>query len=132
MFNLPYETHRYFYEALTDTQHAVLQIKRRFLNFIRMIQQSKKEAPKILLEIIQYDVRSTTGANLRNLMLEQEALIIEDLKIDKRQRMFPVPDDDQWRVGVTSEVIDALNGLAVIDEFNFDMSNTILNNLCIN
>ena len=132
MFNLPYETHRYFYEALTDTQHAVLQIKRRFLNFIRMIQQSKKEAPKILLEIIQYDVRSTTGANLRNLMLEQEALIIEDLKIDKRQRMFPVPDDDQWRVGVASEVIDALNGLAVIDEFNFDMSNTILNNLCIN
>ena len=41
-------------------------------------------------------------------------------------------DDDQWRVGVASEVIDALNGLAVIDEFNFDMSNTILNNLCIN
>ena len=34
------------------------------------------------------------------------SLCIDDLKIDRRQRMFPVRDDDQWRVGLTSEVID--------------------------
>ena len=46
--------------------------------------------------------------------------------------MFPVPDDDQWRVKLTSEVIDAINGSTIIDEFDYEMSNTILNNLCIN
>ena len=88
MVNLPYVTHRYFHEALTDTQHAVLQIKRRFLNFIGMINQFKK--PRIcknaleifselqmLLELIQHDLRSTTGANLRNLILYQSGIIEE-------------------------------------------------------
>ena len=47
-FDLPYATHRYYYEAITKTQHPLLIIRRRFLNFIEMIRKSKKETPKKL------------------------------------------------------------------------------------
>ena len=132
MFNVPYETHRYFYEALSQTQHAELLIKRRFLNFIRMISCSHKETPKRLLNIIMYDARSYTGANLRTLMLDYGVFYIEDLVIDKEQRLYPVPDEDTWRVGLASEVLDALHGDALVSEFDLEMLNTLISHICRN
>jgi len=132
MFNVPYETHRYFYEALSQTQHAELLIKRRFLNFIRMISCSHKETPKRLLNIIMYDARSYTGANLRTLMLDYGVFYIEDLAIDKEQRLYPVPDEDTWRVGMASEVLDALHGDALVNEFDLEMLNTLISHICRN
>ena len=56
MFDLPYETHRYFYEVVTATKHPTIIVKRRFVNFLSMINQSNKVAPKLLLQHVQCDV----------------------------------------------------------------------------
>ena len=57
LFDLPYATHKYFYEAITTTQHAALIIKKRFVNFVEMIRKSNKVAPKMLLQHVE-NVRS--------------------------------------------------------------------------
>ena len=65
-------------------------------------------------------------------MLNQEVFDIEELEIKKGQRLHPVPDDDLWRVGMASEVIDALHGEAFVSEFNMEMLNTFVSHLCRN
>ena len=79
-----------------------------------------------------YDARSYTGANLRTLMLDYGVFYIQDLEIDKGQKLYPVPDDDLWRVGMASEVLDALHGDAFVSGFDMEMLNTLINHLCGN
>ena len=87
---------------------------------------------KRFLNVIMYDSRSYTGANLRTLMLNYGVFYIEDLEIDKGQRLYPVPDEELWRVGMASEVLDTLHGNAFVSEFDMEMLNTLIYHLCKN
>ena len=48
------------------------------------------------------------------------------------QRRYPVPDEDLSRVGMASEVLDALHGDAFVSEFDMNMLNTLIYHLCGN
>ena len=130
-FDLPYATHRYYYEAITKTQHPVLIIRRRFLNFIDMIRKSKKGTPKKLLEHIENDVRSTTGFNLRNIMLATDNVTIASIDVMKSDVHVPVPEADSWKVIMVSELIDTLNNELEIENMEKQNLEDMLNNLCI-
>ena len=69
MMDIPRNTHRYFLEPLTGTQHIHFSLYRRFLKFVNNIKNSKKSTMRHMLSVIKHDCRSTTGRNLRNLML---------------------------------------------------------------
>ena len=83
MLDLPQETHRRFIEPLSGVVHVKLLMMKRILTFIRQIESSKKHASTVLLQSISHDVRSTTGSNLRNILLQTQ-------KSSIRER---VPDD---------------------------------------
>ena len=70
MFELPYATHRYFMEPLTELPHVRRILVKRYLKFISMIRDSGKGASVQLLDLVQSDVRTTTGQNLRRIMIE--------------------------------------------------------------
>ena len=99
------------------------------MNLCLLIYNSKKT--KLIISFYR-DVRSVTGANLRKMMLDYNVLCIDHLSIPKDQRMFPVPEEEKWRGGITSEVIDALNNAANISEFDHYMLCNLLNDLCTN
>ena len=69
MLDVPRETHRYLIEPLSNTEHIKKVLIKRFLTFLDQIRKSDKTASKFLLETIYKDARSTTGANLRNILL---------------------------------------------------------------
>ena len=79
MFYLPWATHRYLLEPLTETPHMIRLLIRRYLSFLDKVQQSSKEAPKQLLEIARNDVRTTTGSNLRRIVILAGRKSIDDL-----------------------------------------------------
>ena len=93
LFDLPYATHKYFYEAIT-TQHAALIIKKRFVNFVEMIRKSNKVAP-MLLQHVENDVRSVTGSNIRQLLLENNKRNLSDIKFKGQVLLHPVPAGDE-------------------------------------
>ena len=68
--------------------------------------------------------------HLRTLLLDYVVFYIEDLEIDKGQTLYPVPDEELWRVGMASEALDTLHGNAFVSEFYMDMLNTLM--LCRN
>ena len=75
-------THRYFMEQLSGTPHIMLSLYTRFLNFINSIKNSSKGILKNMLDLIKYDCQSTTGRNLRKLLLSTEKAHIEELTSD--------------------------------------------------
>ena len=82
MYGLPWATHRYFIEPLTNRPHLRKLLIRRYLAFINKIEKSSKKALKALLEIARKDVRTTTGKNLRMMMLMLGKGTVQDIQIN--------------------------------------------------
>ena len=80
MFSLPYATHKFFIEPMTNKKHLKIILMKRFLGFVSQIEKSKKLLPFSLLRLIKNDTRSTTGSNLHNIMLLLNKSKIEEVK----------------------------------------------------
>ena len=79
MFDLPWATHRYYMEPLTGQEHVRKTLVKRYLSFIQKILGSKKSALVSLLNLVKNDTRTTTGSNLRWIMLEASKVNIEEV-----------------------------------------------------
>ena len=81
-----------------------------------------------------YSVRSTTGYNLRRIMLETNRVDVnqfDNFKIEEI-KYHPVNDEDKWKVSVIKECIDAKFGKFEIDGFSKEQLDEICGNLCSN
>ena len=80
---------------------------RRYLSFIENIRRSSKVALNQLLELVQRDVRLTTGANLRLIMIMAELGRIEDMKPGKVDFEYhKVKKIDEWKIWFVQEIVD--------------------------
>ena len=109
MLSLPRNTHRYFIEPLSGTQHIIKSIWNRFLRFIDNIANGKKKTLKIMLDIVKLDTRSVTGNNLRHLKLKTSNCNEKDLNVyDKPYRA--IPEGEAWRLSFAKELLEAKRG----------------------
>ena len=107
MYDLPLATHRFFIEPLSGVPHLSRILVRRYLSFIEKIRRSSKVALNQLLELVRRDVRLTTGANLRLIMIMTELGRIEDLKPGKVDFEYhKVKKIDEWKIGFVKELVD--------------------------
>ena len=65
----PRNTHRYFIAHLTKTKHIKFGLLKRFVSFVENIANSAKTVLRNMLSVVKHDCRSTTGRNLRNIMI---------------------------------------------------------------
>ena len=108
MLNLPLQTHRYLIEPLSGTKHIRFHLIKRFLSFINQIEVSNKRASKQLLKTIKHDCRSTTGSNLRNILLLTEKFDVDELCPSDAELIeyHPIADEDKWKVNFILEAVD--------------------------
>ena len=120
MYNLPRTTHRNLIEAVSGTPHLRSVLFQRFLSFIDQVRNCPKEVAKNLLSVIEHDVRSVTGSNLRHIMKACGKDSIEDLStIDaKTLKYHPLPDDELWKADMIREIIDVRADISVIEGFS--------------
>ena len=83
-----------------------------FLNFIRSIKDSKKIVLKLLYDIVKEDTRTTTGSNLRNILLLTDCSSVDQLKPSLVQNMKykQIKVADMWRVTIIKEILDMKYG----------------------
>ena len=74
---------------------------------------------KEILECAKYDCQSTTGRNLRKLMLRFGKDKILDLDIDVTHGHLyeSIPNDEKWRINTTSELVDVREGNKILPNF---------------
>ena len=132
MYELPVDTHRYFVESVSETVHVRTLLYRRFIGFLDQIEHSQKLLPKQLLETIRYDVRSTTGKNLRKLMLKASKSEISQLiKNEKNFGTYAeVLDEDKWKVNLVKELTDVRFVQLEVENFTSEEVEEILGFLC--
>ena len=112
MADLPYATHRYLIEPVSGVQHMTITLIRNFLNFINKIKQSPKAVLRHLYSIAKSDVRTTTGANLRNILLQTSLSSVDDLQpgVVKQLKYMEIKARDMWRIPIIKEVMDIRSG----------------------
>ena len=120
MYDLPYATHRYFIEHLTNQPHLKKVLIQRYLKFILSVEKSPKSSLHILLNIAKNDVRSVTGANLRHIMLLCDKNSVNDLTPDDALNIkyHEPPKDEIWRLGVLEELLEVQYGDLNVPGFN--------------
>ena len=132
MHDLPLQTHRVFIEPVSKSRHLKFVLLERFLSFLDQIEKSKKLVPKHLLNFIKHDVRSTTGSNLRNLLLLTDKNTIDDLcKDDIRKLKYnEIDGKDVWKVNMIHEITDIKFNKLEVENFTQDELDEILSHLC--
>ena len=132
MSDVSIRTHRYFLEPLAGTRHLKITLMKRFLNFVKQIENSPKVLPKLLLQTIRHDSRSTTGSNLRNILLLTRKYDISKLvPLDALEIQYePILEENKWKIGMTKELIDVKWGEAGIDNFSTTEIYEILEHIC--
>ena len=113
MADLPYATHRFLIEPLSGHPHMSIRVIRNFIQFISSIKNSPKPVLKQLYSIVKSDVRTTTGANLRNILLKTNLSNVDEIDMStvKQIKYKEITNLDKWRIPIITEAIDIKYGL---------------------
>ena len=109
IFSLPRETHKYLIEPVSETQHIKQSLMKRFSRFSNMISGSKKNAMLNLYNNVSQDCQSTTGYNLRRIMLHSD-LTHNKGKYKDQPPYYAVPPNQTWRINLVKELVNINSG----------------------
>ena len=112
MADLPVETHRFLIEPISGAVHLKKKLIRNFLGFISKVKNSVKPVLRELYNLAKADVRTTTGCNLRNILLLTNKLQIDDLDLRVAEKIdyHLIDDKDEWRIPVVKELMEIKHG----------------------
>ena len=132
MFDLPWQTHRNLIEPVSGTKHIRFHLIKRFLSFINQVENSSKEASKHLLKTIKHDARSTSGSNLRNILLMTDKYDVDELNSSDAEfgKYHPLDDDQTWKVDLILEATDVKFERLEVDGFTKEEIEEIIEYLC--
>ena len=102
------------------------------MRFLLQIKFSQKKVPGFLLNIIKNYVRSTTGFNLRNIMLLFDKNKIEEIEENDINNYIyaPVQSDDEWKIQLVYELINVKYEELVLDNLSKEEVDEIIEFLC--
>ena len=129
MLNIPRASHRFFLEPLSGTMHIIKSLKKRYINFIERLRKSKKEVLRSVLRKIENDCRSTTGRNIRKLLLESDVYQLSDVNVNSRA-YNETPKGDEWKIDMVEEILNVKTGYMQVPDFTLEELNGICEVLC--
>ena len=131
MFDLSFRTHRYFVEPVSGKVHIKNILLKRFLGFLNQIKKSSKILPSALLRLVSHDTRSTTGSNLRKILLLTEKTKIEDITIQDIDNYCyaPARQEDLWKIDMVKELVEVRADQYEVPDFSREELDEILKNL---
>ena len=132
-FCVPRATHRYLIEDISDSEHPMVMLSRRFLKFHQTLQKSSKTSIRFLSQLSSENLRTSYGQNLKNIadLVKVRATDLE-CKMVTDIRYFRVPEAQQWRVAVVKDLLEVRWNILEIDVMNDQKElDTIIEALCV-
>ena len=85
------------------------------------------------LSQIMYDMRSTTGLNLRKIMLQTDKLSVAQLCKDdiKKIGYHPTSEQDKWKEGFLRELVQVKENHLEVEGFEPGELDDILEHICV-
>ena len=112
MLRFPFNAHRYLLEPVSETRHVVFALYTRFVNFTKKLKTSSKSIIRNLFRTIESDCRSTTGHNLRKIMLKTQNVSIDNITVNDIKSLcyYALPADCEWKINLLKEIQEAKFG----------------------
>ena len=129
MLGLPRTTHRYFLEPLSKTMHVKKSLMKRYISFIDKLETSRKTVLRQMILELRHDCRSTTGSNIRKLLLEHDAFRLRDI-VYERNPYKRIPEGEDWKIGMVEEIIDIKSGNLALAEFTVEEVEDLCRCIC--
>ena len=132
IFNVPYTTHRYFIEPLSDCPHPKTMLSSRFIKFTQSLASSSKPSVSYLARLVKNDNRTLMGKTLSRISRETNVTkaSLTSLVVTKSMVYFPVPDDQMWRIDILKELLNVKQQSLLLGQFNLDETSTMINYIC--
>ena len=86
-----------------------------------------------MLKFVKYDCRSSTGSNLRNMMLLAGKTSVDETTSGcfKHQVYKEVPEGEQWRIAFAQEMIEIVSGNMYVESFGRDELEELLHHVVV-
>ena len=109
MLGLHRETHRFFIEPVSGTKHIIYQIYKRFVRFVSQMLRSEKTALSSLCCKLLKESRSTTGKNIRRLMILFDSGSYSELEknVMKDVPYVAADEKDEWKIEAVKDLTEA-------------------------
>ena len=132
MFDLPYQTHRYYIEPLSERSHIKYSLLKRVITFANTLRNNKKDTVISVFLMMEKDTNSTIGKNLRKIMKLCGKRYVHEIRstdIDKLTYNI-VSEENKWTLNLVRELIDTKTGILTINEFSKEEINEMLHFTC--
>ena len=118
---------------LSETRHIKLALIKRFIKFTQKIANSTKTPMKTLYNCIRKDCKSTTGNNLRRIMLLVDVDNIDYISTNMLEKMKyheTTNDEEKLRIGMVKELIEVKHKRFHLENFSVIEIDQMLEYLC--
>ena len=102
------DTHCWIVENLSGGRHLRQMLFTRFIKYIKSLAFNKRLSIRTLFNVIKDDVRSTTGSNIRTILLET-MVDPRELKPYLLREWVVHPPQDEWTVPLLRNLLEVLN-----------------------
>ena len=113
IFNLPRNSHRYFIENISNCEHIMATIYKRYHGFVNNILSSNKKCLSFLGKHIINDAGSLTAQNIKlieNKTGLKDILSLSASSISENFTYNKVPDGEEWRIAFVEELMQLRSG----------------------
>ena len=79
-------------------------IIRRYIKFLDSLEKNKKPNVQALFQMTYKDARTTTGANIRHILIDNSISIIPGKT--KQYNIYVIPEGQEWKTGLLSSLLE--------------------------
>ena len=101
IYNLPWTTHRYWIEIISDSIHPKVMLCSRYVKFHKSLVTSRKTPVRFISKLIEHDLRTVFGRALNSIKSECQ---IASIVVKKSMKYAGMPLGECWRIGLLEEL----------------------------
>ena len=131
VYNIPWTTHRYLIEGVSNSVHPKTMMCSRLVKFLECLKSCSKGSVRYLVNLVYNDRRTLTGRTVtkiaRDCDVERSTLCSS---IAKSLVYRAPPLEEEWRLPLLKELLDVRSGHGQIPGVVLDEVNVMINNIC--
>ena len=109
-YNLPYPTHRNLLPVISGVKPLRVTLAKRFLIFTEKLRNSEKPVLRQMIRLVENNVNTVTGRNLRRILLLTERPTIQHLRPSDMDTISLYGEPELWRVLAVREILEMRAG----------------------
>ena len=133
VFDLPWRTHRYWIEILSECSHPKILLLSRYVKFVQTMISCMKPVVRLLSSLCQNDRRTLLGRTMAQISLEcnTDVSMLTPRLVRTSQVYHPIPDDQQWRIPLLMELLEVRSSNLVIQNLDSVEITQLIADMCI-